>query len=139
MQLNAELLLAQSAVMKPGVAESISEAGLVDGLRLGADAAPPPSSFSDFHVSDVDPLSPFRGHLLKVKRSSGAVDDGWSLADQARLDSASLVEVVKGDLLRSVPLQELKLLNYDIVRVALRELTPEEILSGLAMGIDVFR
>jgi hypothetical protein len=74
-----------------------------------------------------------------VKRSSGAIDDGWHLAEHSRLDSSCFVEVYKGELLRSVSLKELKLLNYELVRVSLGELTPEEILAGLSNGVDVFR
>jgi hypothetical protein len=136
-QLNSDLLPLRSPAVQPGFAVSSSEDAPVDGLGLCAAPAPP-------HVADSssclhDPLFLFRGKSLKVKRSSGLIDDGWILVDAAQLDLHFCVEVVKGELLRSVSLEELQSLNHDIVRVARGELTPEEILRGLAMGVDVFR
>ena len=99
-------------------------------------SCPQAPSFSE-PSSDV--LAPFRRKNLNVKRSSGAVEGGWQLATHAFLDSNGNLEVVKGDLLRSISFKELKDLNYEIVRVALGELTPEEILAGLSLGQNVFQ
>jgi len=88
-------------------------------------------------ASDV--LAPFRGKNLKVKRSSGAIEGGWQLAADAKLDANGMVELVMGELMRATTMNELVRLNSELVRVARGELTPEEILAGLCMGQDVFQ
>ena len=89
--------------------------------------------------SSSDILFPFRNKPLNVKRSSGAIEGGWFLSEDASLDIHGMIDVVKGELLRSVPFKELQTLNSEILRVARGELTPEEILAGMSMGQDVFR
>jgi hypothetical protein len=89
--------------------------------------------------SSSDILFPFRNKPLNVKRSSGAIEGGWFLSEDASLDIHGMIDVVKDELLRSVPFKELQTLNSEILRVARGELTPEEILAGMSMGQDVFR
>jgi hypothetical protein len=119
------------------------EQGPIDSFRSieACSAFPenPPVSPPAVSECSSDILAPFRNKSLKVKRSSGVLDYEWMLTESAQLDANGMLEVVKGDLLRSISFVELKQLNHEILRVALGELTPEEILVGLSLGHNVFQ
>jgi len=66
-------------------------------------------------VIEPDVLDHFRGKTFKVKRSSGAVDSDWLLTEGAVVREGGLVEVMKGDITRSSPIQELLDLNPELV------------------------
>jgi hypothetical protein len=82
-----------------------------------------PPSGSDNPVSQMqgpmqanDALAALRGKMINVKRSNGAIEPGWELASDARVDGEGKVEVFKrdpqkGDLTRSTLLQELLSIN----------------------------
>jgi hypothetical protein len=147
-QLNAELLPPPLSLEQSAQSLDAAQSGLGKGFgandevaasdELGAvSALLPPILLNPDSASDI--LSPFRNKFLNVKRSSGDIEAGWMLEPGAQLNINGMVDVVKENLMRSVSLDELKTLNRDIVRVALGELTPEEILAGLSMGKDVFQ
>jgi hypothetical protein len=135
MQLNAEQLPQRLSHVA-----SSAESGAVTADLWGQAVFEPLLPFVPV-LSDSDSilLAPFRNKLLNVRRSSGVVDCGWQLSDDARIFSNNMVDVFKGDLSRSVSLKELEQLNADCVRLARGELTPDEILAGLALGLDVFQ
>ena len=109
-------------------------------MQLNAEQLPPRLSHVEASASvSVTLLAPFRNKLLNVRRSSGVVDGGWQLSDDARIFPNNMVDVVKGDLSRSVSLKELEQLNPDCLRLARGELTTDEILAGFALGLDLFQ
>ena len=141
-QLNADLALPAAPAVPSGFEVANPAFGPDDGFGPSdnfAVSSALPVVVPQVMDSSSDILFPFRNKPLNVKRSSGAIEGGWFLSEDASLDIHGMIDVVKGELLRSVPFKELQTLNSEILRVARGELTPEEILAGMSMGQDVFR
>jgi hypothetical protein len=69
-------------------------------------------------VIEPDVLDQIRGKTFQVKRSSGVVDSGWLLTEGAVVREGGLVEVMKGDITRTSPIQELLDLNPELMSLS---------------------
>ena len=93
---------------------AVSEQGFGVGAAFGGPFGPPPvcdNALWQERMQVNDALAPLRGKMIKVKRTTGAVESDWQLASNARVDADGKVNVMKGDLTRSTLLQELLSIN----------------------------
>jgi hypothetical protein len=87
-----------------------------------------PEEFKDV-VLEPDVLNLLRGKVFKVKRSSGAIESGWSLQEGASIDDHGRVEAMKGAVSRPSDIQELLELNP--------ELSPPQIVQLATIGVPL--